>query len=55
MISKMEKVFDSLSEVMEAALVKGMDRDSLHILQKRISDMDDMSANKYAKVFMSMA
>ena len=54
MISKMEKVFDSLSEVMEASLVKGMDRDSLHILQKRISDMSDMSANKYAKVFMSM-
>jgi hypothetical protein len=54
MIVKMEKVFDSLSEVMEAALVKGMDRDSLHILQKRISDMSDMNANKYAKVFMSM-
>lgn len=54
MINKLEQVFDNLSDVMEASLVKGMDRDSLHILQKLISDMSDMSANKYAKVFMSM-
>ena len=54
MISKLEHVFDNLSDVMETSPVKGMDGDSLHILKKRISDMSDMSANKYAKVFMSM-
>ena len=51
MINKLEHVFDNLSDVMETSPVKGMDGDSLHILKKRISDM---SANKYAKVFMSM-
>lgn len=54
MIAKMEKQFNNIADVMEAALVKGMDRDAMHIIQQKIRDNSAMSANRYAKVFVGM-
>ena len=55
MIDCMENEMDNLGDVMEAALVKGMDRDNLHILQRRMKDIAGMSGNKYAKAFIAMS
>lgn len=54
MIDRMETEMDSLADIMEAALVKGMDRDNLKILQRRMADNAAMSSNRYAKCFMAM-
>lgn len=54
MIDKMEKQFTNMQDILEASLVKGMDRDALHILQQRIKDAPEMIGNKYAKAFLGM-
>ncbi len=50
-INKLEQVIDSLPEVINSSLVKGLNSDSMEILKNYFREDDNMSNNKYAKAF----
>lgn len=54
MIDRLEHELGDMKEILEATLVKGMDRDALHTLQVRLREDTAMNANKYAKAFLAM-
>ena len=48
-ITKLESVFDNLSDVIEVSLLKGLDKDSRAIIRNKMSGINGMDANKYFK------
>lgn len=54
MIDRLQSELPDLCDVLEAALVKGMDRDALHTLQLRLNEDVSVAGNRYAKAFAKM-
>lgn len=54
MINAMEQEFSDTKEIINIALVKGMDKDTVKILQRRLQDDGSMGSNKYAKAFYAL-
>jgi hypothetical protein len=54
MINTMEQEFNDTKEIINIALVKGMDHDTVEILKRRLQNDGSMGSNKYAKAFYAL-